>query len=114
MWNEEQLPGATRLADGSVRFVVWAPLATNVRVSVWQPARRMVRMQREPAGYWSAVVTDLPAGGEYLYRLEKSGSVVERPDPASRSQPRGVHGPSARRRSGIRLERHRLARVAAD
>lgn len=37
---------------------------------------------------------DPTGAADYLYRLHTSAGVVERPDPASRCQPRGVHGPS--------------------
>ena len=48
-------------------------------------------MQRNIMGYHSVAVDNLQAGAKYLYRLEDSR---ERPDPASRRQPGGVHGPS--------------------
>jgi maltooligosyltrehalose trehalohydrolase len=48
-------------------------------------------MQRNSLGYHSVVADDLQAGAKYLYRF---GNSQERPDPASRRQPEGVHGPS--------------------
>jgi maltooligosyltrehalose trehalohydrolase len=48
-------------------------------------------MERDVFGYHHAVVDGVPAGALYLYRL---GHGIERPDPASRYQPQGVHGPS--------------------
>ena len=53
---------------------------------------RRVPMQRDAGGYWSATVDQTPAGTRYRYRLDGK---AERPDPASFSQPEGVHGPSA-------------------
>jgi len=42
-------------------------------------------------GYFRALVEGLRAGTLYRYRLDQD---KERPDPASRCQPQGVHGPS--------------------
>ncbi len=52
----------------------------------------MVPMQSAERGYFHTRLSDLPAGALYRYRLNGHGD--ERPDPASRSQPQGVHGPS--------------------
>jgi maltooligosyltrehalose trehalohydrolase len=43
-------------------------------------------------GYYRAVIDGVAPGTKYMYRLDGSN---ERPDPASRYQPDGVHGPSA-------------------
>jgi maltooligosyltrehalose trehalohydrolase len=48
-------------------------------------------MKPESNGYHSVLVEDLSAGALYLYRLDGD---EEFPDPASRFQPEGVHGPS--------------------
>lgn len=48
-------------------------------------------MQPEDRGYFRVVVADLKADARYTYRLDGRTS---RPDPASRFQPAGVHGPS--------------------
>jgi len=47
-------------------------------------------MDPEERGYYEAVVDGAEPGSLYLYRLNDQ----ERPDPASRFQPQGVHGPS--------------------
>ena len=49
-------------------------------------------MSADGSGYHWAALTDVLPGTEYFYRLD---SGLERPDPASRVQLRGVHGPSA-------------------
>lgn len=51
---------------------------------------RTVPLEAEPAGYFAALVPDIEAGARYRYRLDR-GSF---PDPASRWQPEGPHGPS--------------------
>ena len=52
-------------------------------------------MASDTDGYWQLDVPALPTGATYLYRLADSTEHFEEwPDPASRSQPHGVHGPS--------------------
>ncbi len=48
-------------------------------------------MTREAGGYFVADIPDVAAGDRYVYNLDGQ---KERPDPASRSQPESVHGPS--------------------
>ena len=48
-------------------------------------------MIRRADGYFEADVADVKAGARYAYILDGK---QQRPDPASRSQPAGVHGPS--------------------
>ena len=48
-------------------------------------------MEPLAAGYHRAIVKTLEPGSEYFYQLEGER---ELPDPASRFQPKGVHGPS--------------------
>lgn len=48
-------------------------------------------MRAKPCGYFHAVVEGVSAGALYRYRLNDA---KVRPDPASRHQPQGVHGPS--------------------
>jgi maltooligosyltrehalose trehalohydrolase len=72
-------------------FRVWAPWASKVEVHLVSPIDRLVPLQRDEGGYHSGVVDDVPCGADYLFRLDDDH---ERPDPASRWQPEGVHGPS--------------------
>jgi maltooligosyltrehalose trehalohydrolase len=84
--------GATLLGDGNVRFRVWAPKAHTVSVRILSgKGIRMVPLVEEGAGYFSTIVTDIREGDRYSYILDRG---KERPDPASRFQPEGVHGPS--------------------
>jgi maltooligosyltrehalose trehalohydrolase len=75
---------------GGVRFRVWAPERERVELVLEgsEPAREFAR---DAAGYWGAFVPELPVGALYRYRLDGEGPF---PDPASRFQPQGVHGPS--------------------
>lgn len=89
--NVENRLGASLLPKGRCVFLVWAPKAENVDVHILQPQNRIVPMRAVEKGYFRAEVEDVPAGTLYRYRLNGS---AEHPDPASKSQPQGVHGPS--------------------
>jgi maltooligosyltrehalose trehalohydrolase len=87
--------GAVPLSDGRTSFRVWAPNAERVRLRLLPAdgeAERVLDLQREPRGYWRALVDRAPPGSRYVFRL---GEGPELPDPASRWQPDGVHGASA-------------------
>ncbi len=83
--------GATYLGAGRTRFCVWAHRAREVAVHLVGPKDRLQPLQARPRGYFEAILDDVEPGSTYLYRLDTD---KERPDPASRSQPQGVHGPS--------------------
>lgn len=83
--------GATPLHDGTVRFRVWAPRVREVSVVLPRLGGDPVALTAEGNGYFSGVVADIAAGERYLYLLDGE---TARPDPASRFQPEGVHGPS--------------------
>ncbi len=83
--------GATYLGNGQCRFIVWAPLAQKVEVHLMVPEDQFLPLERDGRGYHQAVVEGVEPGSLYLYRLDGE---KERPDPASRFQPQGVHGPS--------------------
>jgi maltooligosyltrehalose trehalohydrolase len=54
----------------------------------------IVPLEREPGpeGYYSAFVAEAAAGSRYRYLLDDDD--YRYPDPVSRFQPEGVHGPS--------------------
>jgi maltooligosyltrehalose trehalohydrolase len=70
---------------------VWAPQHERVELHILAPNERRVAMTRNDDGYHDLVVDKCPAGTRYVFALDKE---KERPDPASRFQPEGVHGPS--------------------
>ncbi|NJN17124.1 MAG: malto-oligosyltrehalose trehalohydrolase [Oscillochloris sp.] len=84
-------PGATVRPDGGVDFVVWAPLIDTLELVILDSAPRYLAMERDAGGYWRAFVSAAAPGTRYRYRLNGSDQL---PDPASRCQPEGVHGPS--------------------
>jgi maltooligosyltrehalose trehalohydrolase len=83
--------GAACLEDGRCRFLVFAPLARKVEVHILSPVDRLVPLERIEGGYYFGFVEDAAPGALYRYRLD---GARELPDPASRFQPHGVHGPS--------------------
>ena len=92
--------GAT-VVDGGTRFEVWAPDASRVDVGIErsgvsadvevQPLARAVDAVGE-LDTWSVVVHGVGHGDRYRFRLDGGDWL---PDPVSRWQPDGVHGPSA-------------------
>ena len=85
--------GATIRPDGT-RFAVWAPDAKRVRVVLHDGGRRVEHeMDALDGGVWEVTVGEAPAGTLYAFRLD-DGPADGLPDPCSRSQPHGVHGPS--------------------
>jgi maltooligosyltrehalose trehalohydrolase len=85
------LPVGAELAARGVRLRVWAPERTRV-VAVLEPDAREVELTRESTGYFSGVADGAGAGTRYRFRLDDDETLY--PDPASRYQPEGPHGPS--------------------
>src|ERR671918_943444 len=83
--------GAWSLGEGRYRFRVWAPVAQSVEVHLLTSRTRLVPLAKRARGYHEAVIEGVEPGTLYRYRLD---AALERPDPASRSQPEDVHGPS--------------------
>jgi maltooligosyltrehalose trehalohydrolase len=86
--------GADLLPDGGVHFRVWAPRRQRVSVVLeagpGSPAT--VQLQAEDGGYFAGHSPVAAAGTRYRYRLDDDPTPY--PDPASRFQPEGPHGPS--------------------
>jgi maltooligosyltrehalose trehalohydrolase len=80
--------GAVPQGDGSTRFEVWAPRAEVLTLVLSTSAE--IEMDRRDRGYHETRA-EAPAGTRYRYRFPDG---TELADPASRSQPEDVHGPS--------------------
>jgi maltooligosyltrehalose trehalohydrolase len=88
MRRKHEMPfGAEVLDDHRVRFRLWAPNATSVGLRI--VGNRDLEMPAAGHG-WFEVVTACDVGAEYQYAINHEQLV---PDPASRFQPAGVHGP---------------------
>jgi maltooligosyltrehalose trehalohydrolase len=83
-------PGTQFLQDGNVRFRVWAPSASRMELTLMGKGEERIPMQREDFGYYSKTLS-AREGLRYSYSLVEG---KRRPDPVSRHQPDGVHGPS--------------------
>ncbi len=80
--------GATPLKGGGVQFRVWAPEVSSLALQL--RGQSPLPMQRDGEDFEIAVPSAAP-GDTYSFLFE-DGRL--RPDPVSRSQPHGVHGPS--------------------
>ena len=99
--TERRCPiGAELIGNGRAHFRVWAPKAKRLDVVIegeWGKSRgakappTFAELEREASGYFSGVI-EARAGTLYRFRLD--GAKDFHPDPASRFQPEGPHGPS--------------------
>lgn len=97
--------GVEVLPDGGVHARVWAPRRSHVDVVIDKDRDQNGIVQNrvvgslavstlsvEGNGYFSGEVSDAAAGSRYWFRLDEGERLY--PDPASRFQPEGPHGPS--------------------
>lgn len=71
-------------------FVVWASNCRDVHIDIVSPTRQRIHLQRTDRDYFTG---SAPVGAGARYFVVPDDS-TGRPDPASRYQPEGVHGPS--------------------
>jgi maltooligosyltrehalose trehalohydrolase len=89
---ERRLPCGIEVQRDGAHARVWAPAVRNVEVVVVHEARETRhRLARETDGHYSGFVEGLGDGDRYWFALE---ATKLRPDPCSRFQPEGPHGPS--------------------
>lgn len=75
-----------------VCFRVWAPEKNSVSVKIISDGRvAEIQLSKDAEGYFTGFGEGVRAGDLYFYILDKDNFY---PDPASRSQPDGIHGPS--------------------
>src|SRR3954467_10730200 len=87
--HARRLPVGVEYAGNNRAHVrVWAPAANKVEAVLHD---RATQLDGEPGGYFSGVIVATP-GDLYQFRLHDDSQLL--PDPASRFQPRGPHGPS--------------------
>jgi maltooligosyltrehalose trehalohydrolase len=96
---KRRLPvGAEVIPGDGAHFRVWAPLRRQVEVvleDVFKPDHHdsgVLQLASEENGYFSGTIPAATAGTLYRYRLDGGQELF--PDPASRFQPLGPHGPS--------------------
>jgi maltooligosyltrehalose trehalohydrolase len=84
-----RFPIGAEVTKGGALFRVWAPKRRRVEVAL--DSGGATELMSEPGGYFSGFVPGAGEGARYRYRLDGAGAF---PDPASRFQPQGPHGPS--------------------
>jgi maltooligosyltrehalose trehalohydrolase len=86
--------GAEVLPKGA-HFRVWAPRCKKVEIVFEGPSGdwpATLSLKAEKDGYFSGLAEGVGAGALYRFRLDDGDSLY--PDPVSRFQPEGPHGPS--------------------
>ena len=92
MKRRHRMPFGAELAeDDRIRFRLWAPKAAKVDVCVEGKTPFRFSMTQQDDGWFELITHDARAGALYRYQIDDGEKV---PDPASRFQPRDVHGPS--------------------
>jgi maltooligosyltrehalose trehalohydrolase len=85
-----RLPIGAEPVEGGVHFRVWGPKHESISVVLDRGGHeRRVPLDREPGGYHSGLADAAP-GDRYMFEVGDA----RYPDPASRFQPEGPHGPS--------------------
>ena len=87
---DDEAIGAIYLGNHTCRFRVWAPSLDKINLRLLD-GERIVALAKGARGYHEATVKQVEDGALYYYQLAAD---KQRPDPASRFQPDGVHGPS--------------------
>jgi maltooligosyltrehalose trehalohydrolase len=89
--DERKIPVGAHPVEGGVHFRAWAPGRHTVEVVLEGDREGAFPLRREEEGYHSATIPGAAPGTLYRYRLDGGDAY---PDPASRFQPQGPHGPS--------------------
>ncbi|HYU34614.1 MAG TPA: malto-oligosyltrehalose trehalohydrolase [Thermoanaerobaculia bacterium] len=90
-----RLPVGAEVVSEGVHFRVWAPRCRKVEAVFEGPSGDWplaTGLDPEGDGYFSGLAEGAGAGALYRFRLDDGESLS--PDPASRFQPEGPHGPS--------------------
>jgi maltooligosyltrehalose trehalohydrolase len=87
-----RLPVGAEVQRGGTHFRVWAPIRNRVEVVLEGKSAAAFPLVRGRAGWFSGLVPRAGPGSLYRFRLDDEPGLF--PDPASRFQPDGPHGPS--------------------
>src|SRR5687768_16319456 len=82
--------GVNFCGNGEAEVVVWAPAAKNVELKIIEQ-EKLIELPLQPYGFWAVVTDQIKPNSLYQFRIDEDKYY---PDPASLSQPGGVHGPS--------------------
>nr|Q55088.2 RecName: Full=Malto-oligosyltrehalose trehalohydrolase; Short=MTHase; AltName: Full=4-alpha-D-((1->4)-alpha-D-glucano)trehalose trehalohydrolase; AltName: Full=Glycosyltrehalose trehalohydrolase; Short=GTHase; AltName: Full=Maltooligosyl trehalose trehalohydrolase [Saccharolobus solfataricus]BAA11010.1 alpha-amylase [Saccharolobus solfataricus] len=80
---------AYKIDGNEVIFTLWAPYQKSVKLKVLE--KGLYEMERDEKGYFTITLNNVKVRDRYKYVLDDASEI---PDPASRYQPEGVHGPS--------------------
>ncbi|MDB5219546.1 MAG: 1,4-alpha-glucan-branching protein [Myxococcaceae bacterium] len=91
---DRRLSMGAELASGGVHFRVFAPKRRRVEVVIESAGipPRTLKLTRDADGFFAGLCDGVRAGALYRLRLDDEAELY--PDPASRFQPDGPHGPS--------------------
>jgi maltooligosyltrehalose trehalohydrolase len=90
-WQLEM--GANCLQNGHTQFKVWAPKAQVLSVVSMKEGQEITQYSMKPTGrgIFELTLSNSLLSPDYFYRIDNQDL---RPDPVSRWQPFGIHGPS--------------------
>ena len=78
--------GAVYKGEGNCHFCIWAPKAESVEVLI-KDHPKTLKLDKDSRGYWVGTSSEVNPGELYKFNIDGK----EYPDPASLSQPQGVH-----------------------
>src|SRR5690606_20560616 len=78
--------GAEYLGNDKTQFTIWAPFKDKLEVIIKDGP--VINLPKSSNGYWVGEIKETPPGTLYKFRIN---GIEDFPDPASRSQPEGVH-----------------------
>ncbi len=84
------IPLGAQVVETGVQFRLWAPKAHRIEVVFGSGNTQSLRRDDE-TGYFTAIISEASPGMTYRYRVDGKNDF---PDPCSRFQPEGPHGPS--------------------
>lgn len=76
------------IEDNICKFIVWAPKLDKIILSLENGGiNEEYEMKKDNFGYWTKEISNIKEGQRYYYKIAGE----KYPDPASKSQPEGVH-----------------------
>lgn len=87
---EKKTLGVNLEEDGKAKIKVWSPLSSSLDLLLIKE-NKTIKLEKDESGYWRGETDEIRPGDLYKFVVDKDQPL---PDPASVSQPDGVHGPS--------------------
>jgi maltooligosyltrehalose trehalohydrolase len=92
MERHHDMPFGAQYRGRDVHFGLWAPAAHHVELRLEKAnGFRLIALEAREQGWFELITDEARPGSTYQFRIDGAELV---PDPASRFQPRDVHGPS--------------------